>query len=230
MGKVTSTFEGIALGPNASGVYSIGGTNDVLYGGDMSGDAAGLGIPLVGTGATQQFALAVFADDGGTAVSSGWVSAGFFSYVNYAAQAAGSAIGLTGQVHIGANFTAGDNVVGVYGLSECDSAETISAHVFGGQFGVTASAGTFSANYRVAAVSLSASMNGSTTNGTVTGLQFMNRSAGGFDAAMSFGTVAGDITGTGADQTADASEDIYGHIKILVGADTCYINVYSDAS
>lgn len=229
MTKITSTFGGIALGPNASGTFNIGGTNDILYGGDMSGDAAGMGIPLIGTGCSQQFALAVYGDDGGTAVASGWVSAGFFSYVNHAAQAAGSAMGVTGQVHIGANFTAGDNIAGVYGLTECDSAQTVNAHVYGGQFGLVLSAGTYAAEYRTAAISLSVNTAGATTNGVVSGIFFGN-AATGMDAAFCFGNPGGNMTGTGADATASTGTDALGHILVYLNDTLGYINVVSDIS
>ena len=231
MTKVTSTFGGIGLGPNASGTFNIGGTNDILYGGDMSGDAAGLGVTLLGTGGSQQFAFSVFGEDGGTAIASGWASTGFFSYVNYAAQATGSAFALTGQTHIGANLTACDNVAGVYGVAECDSAVTASAHVYGGLFAISVSAGTFSANYVVSSIALSARQSGATTSGLVSGIHFKGGTGQGMDVAMYFGTGFNvDVTGCGADLTADASEDILGHIHVKVGSTLGYVNVYSDAT
>ena len=232
----TSTFGGIGLGPNADGVYVIGGTKDTLYGGDMTNDRAGDGIALTGgSSSDSHFALAVYGDDGGTAVASGWVSTGFFSYVNYAVQAAGSAMALMGQVQLKNDFTAGDNIVGTAGLVYADSnlesaALAVSAHCFGGQFSVTFSSGTFAAGYRLAAASLTCNTNGATTNGTVTGLHFMNATSGGMDAAMSFGTVAGDITGSGCDLTAAAGDQDLGHILVYLGSTLGYINVFSDGS
>jgi hypothetical protein len=221
-----SLYMGIAIGPSTDGQYIIGGTDATA--GDMTSAKAGQGIPMT---AAAPFALSVYGDDGGTAIASSWVSTGFFSYINFAAQATGSAIALTGQLHIGANFTACDNLAGVYGIVECDSAKTVNAHVFGGQFGVSLSAGTYGASYRVAGISVSASTNGATTSGTVTGIQFQNTAgAYGFDAAMSFGTIAGDITGTGCDIVADVSETPLGHIRVYLGGTLGYINVYSDAT
>lgn len=223
----TSTFGGIALGPNAVGAYVIGGTNDETWGGDMSGDSAGLGITLSGSG-NNKFALSVYGDDNATAITENWVSAGFFSYVNYAAQTAGSAMGVTGQVHIGANIT-GDNITGVFGLVESDSAQTVNAHVFGGMFAVILSAGTYSSAYRTAAISLTANTAGATTNGVVSGIQFAN-AATGFDAAFSFGNVGGNMTGTGADATASTGTDALGHILVYLNDTLGYINVTSDLS
>lgn len=212
-----------------NGRIFIGSTDDETYGGDMSGDSAGMGI-TVGGGSRKNFALAVYADDNETAIASGWCSAGFFSYVNYAAQATGSAIGVTGQVHIGANFTACDNIAGVYGLTECDSAATINAHVFGGQFGVSLSAGTVGASYRVAGLNVSVNTTGATISGTKTHINFYGGTGQTADAAMSFGTIANDMTGSGADKVADASEDILGHILVYLGNTLGYINVFSDAT
>jgi hypothetical protein len=220
-----TTFGGIGLGPNSDGQFQIGGTYATA--GDVSNAAAGDGVTLT---AAKPFAFSVYADDGGTAIASSWASAGFFSYINFAAQAAGSAMALTGQMHIGANFTAGDNIAGVYGITECDSAKTINAHVFGGQFGVSLSAGTVGASYRVAAIQVGVNTNGATISGTKTGINFINAAAGGMSAAMSFGTIAGDMTGCGADLVADVSETPLGHILVYLGPTLGYINVYSDAT
>ena len=214
-------------GKSGAGRMFLGRTADETYGGDMSGDSAGMGI-TVGGGSRTNFALAVYADDNETAIASGWCSAGFFSYVNYAAQATGSAIGVTGQVHIGANFTACDNVAGVYGVTECDSAQTVNAHVFGGQFGVVLSAGTYGTGYKISGISVSCNTNGATTNAIVSGIQFMNAAAGGMDAAMTFGTTAGDITGAGCDAAATVGDTPLGHVIVYIGATKGYINVYSD--
>lgn len=228
----TSTFDGIAFGPNADGVYVIGGTNDLLYGGDMSGDYAGMGITLTGGSASDShFALAVYADDDGTAIPSGWVSTGFFSYVNYAAQAAGSAFGLTGQIHLGAEFTACDNLGGIYGLAECDSAETVNGHVYGGMFGVSLSAGTYGSSYVLAGAQVSAKQAGATTNGTVAGIHFLSGTGCGMDVAMYFGTGFNvDTTGGGFDLTATVGDAALGHVKVKLGTTLGYINVYSDIS
>jgi hypothetical protein len=217
-----SSYDGLALGPNSDGQFILGGTNATA--GDMTSASAGQGITLT---AAAPFALSVYADDGGTAVASSWVSAGFFSYINFAAQAAGSAMALTGQMHIGANFTAGDNVAGVYGTTECDSAKTINAHVFGGLFGVSCSAGTVGASYRVAAIQTGVNMTGATVSGTQTHINFLGGTGGTATAAMSFGTIANDMTGSGADRTASAaSGTIVGRIKVYLGATLGYINVY----
>ena len=218
----SSTYMGIAVGPNADGQFVIGGTYATA--GDMTSATAGQGVTLT---AAAPFALAVYGDDNGVAIASSWVSAGFFSYINFAAQATGSAIGVTGQVHIGANFTACDNIAGVYGIAECDSAKTINAHVFGGQFGVVLSAGTVGASYRVAGISVSCNTTGATVSGTKTHILFYGGTGQNADAAMAFGTIANDMTGSGADRTASAaSGTIVGRIKVYLGNSLGYINVY----
>ncbi len=218
-----SLYDGIALGPDANGQFIIGGT--FATAGDMTSASAGEGVKLT---AAAPFALSVYADDGGTAVASSWVSAGFFSYINFAAQATGSAIALTGQLHIGANFTACDNIVGVYGITECDSAKTINGHVFGGQFGVSLSAGTVGASYRVAGINVSVNTTGATVSGTKTHINFYGGTGQTADAAMSFGTIANDMTGSGANKTATVGDTILGHVLVYLGATLGYINVYSD--
>ncbi len=40
---MTATFMGLALAADTNGVFVVGSTKDLLYGGDMSGDAAGMG-------------------------------------------------------------------------------------------------------------------------------------------------------------------------------------------
>jgi len=220
-----STYDGLALGANSDGQFIIGGTHATA--GDMTSASAGQGVALT---AAAPFALSVYGDDGGTAVASSWVSTGFFSYINFAAQATGSAIALTGQLHIGANFTACDNIVGVYGITECDSAKTINGHVFGGQFGVSLSAGTVGASYRVAAINLGVNTTGATISGTKTHINFYGGTGQTASAAMSFGTIANDMTGSGADLTADVSETPLGHILVYLGSTLGYINVYSDAT
>jgi hypothetical protein len=220
-----SLYDGLALGPNADGQYIIGGTYATA--GDMTYASAGQGIPLT---AAAPFALSVYADDGGTAIASSWVSTGFFSYVNFAAQATGSAFALTGQLHIGADFTACDNIAGVFGVTECDSAETINAHVFGGMFSINVSAGTFSSGYSMAAVCVSGRQSGATTSGLLTGVHFEGGTGYGLDAAMSFGHLANaDMTGCGADLTAHESTSILGHVIVYLGSTKGYVNVYSSA-
>jgi hypothetical protein len=188
-----------------------------------------MGIPLSGS-ANNKFALAVYADDGGTAVTENWVSAGFFSYVNHAAHSGGSsAFGLTGQFHIGAALTGAANFAGVFGVIECDSAETVSAHVYGGQFAVILSAGTYASGYKLSALSVTVNTAGATTNGITSGIFFAN-AATGMDAAFAFGNPGGNLTGTGADSVADASEDIMGHVLVYFNSTVGYINVYSDAT
>ena len=219
---MNSTFGGIAFGPNSDGQFIIGRTYATA--GDMTSASAGQGVCLT---AAAPFALHVYADDGGTAIASSWVSAGFFSYINFAAQATGSAIALTGQMHIGGNFTLCDNIAGVYGIVECDSAKTVNAHVFGGMFGIALSLGTYGAAYRLSGIAVSCNTNGATTNGTITGIHFQNAAAGGMDAAMSFGTLTGTVIGTGADKTAHEATTIYGRIKVYIGAQLCYVNCWS---
>lgn len=216
-------YDGLALGPNSDGQFQIGGT--YATGGDMTSASAGEGVALT---AAKPFALSVYADDGGTAIASSWVSAGFFSYVNFAAQATGSAFGLSAQLHIGAAFTACDNIAGVYGVTECDSAITTAAHTYGGLFAISLSAGTFSGNRVIAGVGVSTNNAGATTNGPVVGIHFIKNDTGS-DAAFMFGNLNNSVTGTGADKTAHTATTIAGHVLVYLGTTPGYINVYSTA-
>jgi hypothetical protein len=220
-----STWNGIAVGPNSDGQFIIGQT--YATGGDMTYASAGQGVCLT---AAAPFALSVYADDNETAIASGWVSTGFFSYVNFAAQATGSAFALTGQLHIGADFTACDNIGGVFGVVECDSAEAVNAHVFGGMFAVNVSAGTYGSGYSMAGVCVSGRQSGATTSGLLTGVHFEGGTGYGLDAAMSFGHLANsDMTGCGADLTAHESTTILGHVIVYLGSTKGYINVWTTA-
>jgi hypothetical protein len=219
-----ATYDGLAVAADSDGQFIIGGTYATA--GDMTSASAGEGVTLT---AAKPFALSVYADDGGTAVASSWVSAGFFSYENFAAQAAGSAIALTGQLHIGANFTACDYLSGVYGVVECATAKTVNSHIGAGQFALYLTAGTYGASYRLAAIAVSAEATGATINGTIAGIHFVN--ASDFGAAFSFGAVGStSLTGTGADRDATVGDTALGHIIVYMGNTTGYINVYSDKS
>lgn len=217
-----STYDGLALGPNSDNQFIIGGTYATA--GDMTSASAGQGVTLT---AAAPFALSVYADDNNTAIASSWVSAGFFSYINFAAQATGSAFGLTGQLHIGGNFTACDQIGGVYGVVECDSAKTINAHTLGGQFGVVLSAGTVGASYHVAGISVSCNTTGATVNGLKSHIWCYGGTGQTSDAAIAFGTIGNDMTGSGADKTANAATTILGRMKVYLGNSLGYINVYS---
>ena len=187
----TSTFNGIALGPNADGVFVIGGTKDVLYGGDVSNDTAGDGIALVAADGDQHFALMINADDGGTALTAGWVSTIFGGFKNHTAITGGpnvSVHGVTGQVHMGASINSTGNFCGVYGIAETVSGVTITnTNFFGGNFGATIPSGaTLAAGAWAGGIVVSGNYGGTTT-GKVVGMHFMNPSGAYFDGAFSFG-------------------------------------------
>lgn len=169
----------------------IGNTADVLYGGDMSGDSAGLGIPLKSSDGLNHFAEAVYADDAGVALTAGWVSGIFGSMVIYTAVTGPinlSAFGIAGQLHVGANVASIGNLAGVFGVAECDGTETIAANFFGVLAGVTlASGATVSSGYYFGGVIVVGSLQGTHT-GKAVGLFIQNATgAKQFDAAFAFG-------------------------------------------
>lgn len=223
----TSTFEGIAFGPNADGVFVIGGTKDVLYGGDISNDTAGDGIALVSADGDQHFALAVFADDGGTELAAGWVSAIFGNFKNHTAvtpSANLSMFGTTGQLHVGASVTSIGNLCGVYGIAETVSGVTITnAPFFGGLFGATLPSGATATGY-MGGIIIGGNYAGTTT-GKVVAVYIQNpTSSANFDAAFAFGQnaeFAGCVTvaAVGGSQTHK--------LKVYAGGTMYYIPMHT---
>lgn len=213
------------------GPLSIGTTQDSLYGGDMTGDSAGDGIAVAGSDGTAHFAHEVYADDAGTALTAGWVSASFNSMKVYTAVTGSinlSAFGLTGQLHLEASVSSIGNLCGIYGLAETVSGVTIGgAPFFGGLFGATIPSGATNTGY-AGGIIIGGSYDGTTT-GIIVPIFVQNpTSTANFDAAFAFGQNA-EYAGCG-DATADASEDIWGHLKVYMGGTLCYINLYSDAT
>ena len=180
----TSTFGGIGLGPNADGVFVMGGTNDLLYGGDVSNDVAGDGLTVVSADGDQHFGLAVYADENDTALTAGWVSTIFGSMKTYNAITGSpnvSAFGVTGQMHVGASLTSIGNICGVYGIAETVSGVTIGAQFFGGLFGASLPSGaTINTSYACGGIIIGGSYGGTTT-GDVLGIYFQNPGTGDFD-------------------------------------------------
>lgn len=231
----TAKYMGMALMEDANGVWRIGGTNDVLYGGDMSGDVAGNGILLASADGKKHFAFSVYGDDGGTELAAGWVSAIFGSMVIYTAVTPScnlSAFGVTGQIHIDASITTSAQVAGVYGVAETSGAgitvTATSGGLFGGVFGaVLASGDTLAADSYAGGILIGGNYAGTST-GKLVAIMVQNPSGDNFDAAFAFGQNA-EYAGCG-DATADASDDIWGHLKVYMGGTLCYINLFSDAS
>src|SRR3990170_2619427 len=123
----TSTFMGLALAANADGNFVIGETADILYGGDMTNDTEGMGIPVISADGDQHFALSVYADDAGDELAAGWVSSIFGSMKIYEAvtpSANLSAFGVTGQLHLAASVSTIGNLCGLYGIAETVSGTT----------------------------------------------------------------------------------------------------------
>lgn len=232
MSKVsqTSTYMGLALGPNPDGVFVIGGTNDVTYGGDMSGDSEDLGITVKSENGDQHFALAVYADDGGDELTTGWVSAIFGSTVIYeaidTASANVSAFGVTGQTHIDASVASIGNIGGVYGVVETSGAGvTITHNIMGGLFGATLASGdTLASGYYASAIQLGGSYSGTST-GRLVGIFFQN--PGGtedFDYAFAFGQ---DTAYAGVVTVAAVSGSQTHKLKVLAGGTAYYIPMYT---
>ena len=222
----TSTFEGIGLGPNADGVFVIGGTKDVLYGGDMSTDGPSDGITLISADGDQHFALAVYGDDGSTALAAGWVSTIFGSMNTHAAISTAvnmSAFGVTGQLHVGASINSTANLCGIYGIAETISGVTITAaNFFGGLFGATLpSTAVLGSGCYAGGICVSGNYAGTTT-GHIVGIHFMNpTSTAQFDAAFSFGQNVGTSAGCVVDAATGGSETK--KLKVIVGGTTMYI-------
>jgi hypothetical protein len=225
---VTSTFGGIALGPNSDGRYVIGGTNDILYGGDMSGDEAGYGITLASEDGKKHFALAVYGDDGGTAYGAGWTSAIFGSNVIHTTIASGNVSGFatSGQMHIGASIATTGNLGGVYGVIETDDTVTLAGNCFGGVFGATIpSTVTGHDSYWMGGILIGGTNAGGTTTNNYVGIYFQNPGANvafdgifGLDSAQ---TTAGSLS----------SQTRYFPVMVRIGgaatATKMYIPIYA---
>ena len=229
MSKIsTSTFGGISIGPNSDGIYVLGGTNDELYGGDMSNDVAGDGLTVSSVDGKKHFGLAVYADENDTALTAGWVSTGFFSLKTYNAVTGSpnvSAFGLTGQVHVAASLTSIGNICGVYGLAETVSGVTVPVVFFGGLFGATVPSGaTIPSGGYCGGIIIGGNYAGTTT-GKVVAIYLQNpTSSANFDAAFAFGQNAEfagvvDVAAVGGSNTHK--------LKVYAGGTMYYIPMYT---
>jgi hypothetical protein len=225
--RIPSVFAGIALGPDENGLLIIGTTNDILYGGDMSGDAVGMGVALDSADGKKHFGLAVFGDDAGTELSAGWVSSIFGSYVIYTAVTPSvnlSAFGVAGQLHIGASVSTIGNLAGVYGVVEGDGSETITGNAFGVLAGFTLGASqTLASGYYMGGIMVGGSNNGTTT-GLVVGMFMQNPSGNQFDAAFAFGQ---DSQMAGVVTAAAVSGSNTHKLKVYAGGTLYYIPMYT---
>ena len=204
--------------------HQIGETADVLYGGDMSGDSAGLGVKLLSADGTKHFAYAVYADDGGAELDAGWVSGIFGSMVIYTAVTPScnlSAFGVTGQLHVGASVATIGNLCGVYGIAECDGSEAINGNFFGGLFGATLGASaTIGSGYYTGGVMIGGNYQGTHTGKAVAIFVQNPTGAKQFDAFAAIGQdsqYAGCVTAgaVGGSQTHK--------LKIYMGGTLMYI-------
>lgn len=190
-GKKLHLPEGVAWDGPIDDQLQIGDTADVLYGGDMSGDSAGLGIQLSSADGTRHFAHAVYADDGGQELGAGWVSGIFGSMVIYTAvtpSANLSAFGVTGQLHVDANVASIGNLCGLYGVAETSGAGvTVDANLFGGVFGVTLASGdTLGDGYYAGGILIGGNYAGTST-GKLVAVFVQNPSGDNFDAFAALG-------------------------------------------
>lgn len=225
---MTSTFMGLALAANTDGVFNIGATRDILYGGDMTSDVAGDGIQVISADGDQHFALAVYADDADTELGAGWVSSIFGSMKVYEAvtpSANLSAFGVTGQLHLAANVATTGNLCGVYGVAETVSGVTVTGNFFGAVFGATIPSGaTLADGYYAGGIIIGGSYAGTTT-GKVVGIFLQNPSSTAqFDAAFAFGQdsqMAGVIT------AAAVSGSQTHKLKVYAGGTMYYIPLHT---
>jgi len=222
---------GMALGPSPNGVYVIGATEDETYGGDMSNDTANTGAVALDSADSSgtHFALAVYGDDGGSALTAGWASSIFGSFVIHTAVTGGinlSAFGVTGQIHVKASVAGVGNLAGVYGVAESSGdGVTITNNFFGGLFGATLASGdTLASGYYAGALLLGGNYSGTTT-GTVVGIYFQNpTSSANFDAAFAFGQnseFAGVVT------AAAVGGSNTHKLKVYAGGTLFYIPMYT---
>lgn len=174
-----------------AGRMRIGETDDFTYGGDISNDDSGDGILVESADGFKHFALDVYADDGGTALTAGWVSTGFFNFKNYAAVTGSinlSTFGLTGQLHIGASMNTIAQHCGIFGIMETVSGVTLAnANFFGGFFAATIPSGATLASGAYGGAIIVSGSHGGTISGNLVGIHFMNPSGAQFDYAFSFG-------------------------------------------
>jgi len=223
-----SLYDGLALGPNAQGVFVIGSTQDATYGGDMSNDTAGLGVTLDSDSGNQQFALAVYADDNNTTLPAGWVSSIFGSMKIYADVSSSvnlSAFGATGQLHVDGSITGIGNLAGVYGVAETSgNGITLTNNFSGGLFGPTLASGdTLASGYYMSGIQIGGNIAGTTTGHTV-GIYFQNPSGSQWDYAFAFGQnsqFAGCVTAAavGGSQTHK--------VKVIAGGTAYFIPLHT---
>jgi len=206
----------------------VGKTADILYGGDMSSDTAGMGIKVVSADGDNHFAHAVYADDGGAELAAGWVSAIFGSMKTYIAVTPScnlSAFGVTGQIHAAASIASIGNIAGVYGIAETVTGVTLDANFFGGTFGaVVPSGATLGAGQYTGGIIIGGSYAG-TISGKAVGVFLQNPgSTKQFDAAFAFGQdsqMAGCVTvaAVGGSQTHK--------LKVYAGGTLFYIPLHT---
>ncbi len=225
---VTSTFGGIALGPNADGNFVIGQTADILYCGDVSSDTEGMGIPVISADGDQHFALSVYADDSDNELGAGWVSSIFGSMKIYEAvtpSANLSAFGVTGQIHLAASVASTGNICGLYGVAETVSGVTVTANFFGAVLGATLPSGaTLAGSYYAGGLIIGGSYAGTTT-GIVVPIFIQNpTSTAQFDAAFAFGQ---DSQFAGVVTVAAVGGSNTHKLKVYAGGTLYYIPMYT---
>ena len=206
----------------------VGETADFTYGGDVSSDSAGDGIRVEGADGFKHFAYDVYADDGGTALTAGWVSSGFFSMKNYAAVTGGinlSTFGLTGQFHAGASISSIGNICGIFGVAETVTGVTLSCNFFGAVLGATIPSGaTLSANYYAGGLIIGGNYAGTTT-GNIVAIFLQNpTSTANFDYAFAFGQnaeYAGVVT------VAAVGGSNTHKLKVIAGGTDFFIPMYT---
>ncbi len=223
------TWEGIAIplsgDSKMSGKLRIGDT--VTGAGDMSSDTAGKGIALT-VAADDNFCIDVYGDDGGTALTAGWVSSVFGSFVNYAAVTGGanvSIFGVSGQVHAGAAIASIGNVAGIFGVAECDSAVTLACNFFGGNFGATVPSGTIiGSGYYTGGIMIGGNYQGTLTGHAVAIFVQNPTGTAQFDAFVALGQ---DSKMAGCVTAAAVGGSNTHKIKVYVGGTLMYVPVYT---
>ena len=224
----TSTFMGLALAANADGNFVIGETADILYGGDMTNDTEGMGIPVISADGDQHFALSVYADDSGDELAAGWVSSIFGSMKIYEAvtpSANLSAFGVTGQLHLAASVSSIGNLCGLYGIAETVTGVTVTGNFFGAVLGATLPTGaTLASGYYTGGLIIGGNYDGTLT-GHAVGIFLQNpTSTANFDAAFAFGQnseFAGVVT------AAAVGGSNTHKLKVYAGGTLYYIPMYT---
>jgi len=224
----TSTFMGLALAANADGNFVIGETADILYGGDMTNDTEGMGIPVISADGDQHFALSVYADDAGDELAAGWVSSIFGSMKIYEAvtpSANLSAFGVTGQLHLAASVSTTGNLCGLYGIAETVSGVTVTGNFFGAVLGaVLPSGATIASSYYTGGLMIGGNYAGTTT-GIVVPIFIQNpTSTAQFDAAFAFGQ---DSQFAGCVTVAAVGGSNTHKLKVYAGGTLYYIPMYT---